>query len=442
MSGTDCSHRKRAKATDGSISCTECGTIVIEASGLIPGAEDGLYEGSEEGKYLDLRHTQRPILSPLSLPVRQLHELVRGLCRALGLSSSLAERAIILLDVALERRLINRGETGRRAAGALIYWLARGTQSGKGDAPPLPLTVREVAALLGVSQTEMAPSLEVTKGLVEKTYEVKIMPAVDPALYVEKLASVLGLWGETTVMRKAMVLCNLCQEKFSLTAGRKPEAIAMACLLISGLSTIESAEEPLVVGRPVSWRQHVRVLSERVGLASDTVILRCNEIRDALVQEARQLPFGVPEKVKLGRDTVDGLLDDILRHCRLKGDSSEDNKANPPAYEESVIRRRMREEQVQRALKRLFPSEGSNPTPTALTFEEVLIERLLLHNVPREHIEQATSLHQLLSLEEGYTINEDDVASDDEEIIITDNNITQCNHQCPVVNTYCRDKNK
>lgn len=423
MSVRDCSHKKRAKATDGSISCTECGTIVIEASGLLPGTEDGLGEGTEDGKYLDLRHTQRLASSFLPVPVRQLHELVRGLCRALGLSSSLAERVIILLDIALEKRLINRGEAGRRAAGALIYWLARGTQGDKGD-DPLPLTVREVAGLLGVSPAEMASSLELTKGLVERTYEVKITPVVDPALYVEKLASVLGLWEETTVVRKAAVLCNLCKEKFALTAGRKPEAIAMACLLISGLSKIEGVEGPVTTGRSASWRQKVKILSEKVGLASDTVILRCNEIRDALVREAHQLPFGIPIKVKLDRDTVDGLLDDILRHCRLRGYSSEPDEANPPAYEESVTRRRVREEQVQRALERLSPSEGNNPMQTSLTFEDVLIERLLLHKAPRDHIEQATSLHQLLALEEGYTIREDDAATD-EEISVTGDNIAQ-----------------
>lgn len=403
MSVEGCLHRKRAKAADGSISCVQCGTVVIESHGLLDGVEESLGEDADSTRYLDLRHTRRLPLAPLSAPVRQLHELARALCHSLGLSSSLAERAIALVNVALERRLVNRGEMGKRAVGAAIYWLARGMQAhGEGDRP-LPLTVRELASLLGVSQPDMASSLELTKGLVEETYGVQIAPMVDPSLYVEKLASALE-HGGGAVARKAEALCNLCQERFSLTAGRRPEAIAMACLLIAGGGKMGSPGEGSS-RRPGSWRQRAKVLCELVGLAPDTVIVRCNEIRDALVDEARRLPFGVPGGTRLKRETVDVLLDDILRHHQLDRDG---RKAAPPSYEESAAKRRLRGEQVERALIRLRAPNAGCGAPATLTLEDVLIERLLLHQVSRDHIEQTTSLSQLLALEEACIAPEED----------------------------------
>ncbi|PJF18518.1 hypothetical protein PSACC_01642 [Paramicrosporidium saccamoebae] len=395
MADNECLHRKRSK-TDDVIVCTECG-LVLSQDSLV----EGVLKDDEDRNRLwaELGHTQRVHLKSVSYNSLALHNLVKSICTLLSIPSSVGERTITLLDRAIADKVVNRGRAGRRAAVALLYLLGRGSGT-------LPVSISDISQAIGESTVDLFSAISLMRPYTMQILGNNANVSHDPALFLERqlgsLSNVCNVENTSLVLSVANDLCKLAEDH-SLVEGRKCEAISMAALILSfeilNLLQCKSAELKLLI----------KTSCDAVGVAHDTTTQRINELKDALIEDAKRNPLLQESTSHFKRTKIAIVALDVLKHRRY---TMPGGKA-PPSFKKSTERAKGRADQIQMAKQRLSLAIEHGGESKNVMIEDIIIERLLLHNVSEEQIEAATSLKQLFSLEADVFIAG---VSDDESI--------------------------
>lgn len=379
-----CSHRKRVKTED-VIVCTECG-VVIEQDALI----ESVINEREDRDHLwtELSHTQRVMIQTPDYSNKVLHELIRSICARFALPTSICERSIELVNKIVASKLVNRGRTGRRAAASVIYLLSRSTEQ------KYPLLLSDLAALLGELPSVLFSSVSQVKPFVLRVFPNLQNSPFDPSLYVERQVNSIYAAISSNIDRRQLTLashelCNISQEH-SLVEGRKGEAICLAAIIVS----LES--EGMFMGqKPRDLKAKMKQICKIAEISDDTVFLRINELKDALIKEAQSVPLLRDQQELLKKDKIACSINDIIRHRQYTGATVH---TAPPAFVASSERRQDRLQQISKAQTRIDkpPAEGYLEN---LSIEDLIVERLLLRGIQEERIIQATTAKSLYALE-------------------------------------------
>lgn len=382
--------------------CADCG-VVLEADPLV---DNTIAEADDRRRlWTELSSSQLVVLTDdAHHRNRILHELIRALAAKFALPETIPLQAIHLVDEAVRSQLVNRGRTGRRAVAILLYLLCR-----VGEAP-VPLTLSRIAGLCGENPTDLFPLLPPLQALMRQVRgSLPNHPRNDhPSLHLEPLLSRLGLAPEASIqalLPLATGLAQFCEER-SLVEGRKVEAIALACIIVAA-----EAIGVVVPLKPRTQKEFIQHCCQTVDLKSPTVTQRIDEIKEALLQEAQANPL-LAESIgcKFKKSSISLLASDILRHRALG--ASPTSPSVPIAFATSQAKTAARSAQIQRALARIAHPEAVSPEELArLEIDDLIIERLLLHNISPDRIGEASNTGHLCSLEDSIALEWD---SDDE----------------------------
>ncbi|KXA93434.1 transcription initiation factor IIB [candidate division MSBL1 archaeon SCGC-AAA259E17] len=174
----------------------------------------------------------------------------------LGLSKSVREIASKIYREAVEEDLI-RGRSMEGCASAILYAACRKAQ--------VPRTLEEVAEVSRVGEKEIGR----TYRFIARELDIDL-PPTDPARYVARFGSELGLSGESRA--EAMEIIRRAQEE-KLTSGKSPSGTAAAAIYIAILERGE-------------WRTQ-RDVAEAAGVTEITIRNRCKEIAEELEEEIK-----------------------------------------------------------------------------------------------------------------------------------------------------------
>ncbi|KXA91399.1 transcription initiation factor IIB [candidate division MSBL1 archaeon SCGC-AAA259A05] len=172
----------------------------------------------------------------------------------LGLSKSVQEVASKIYREAVEEDLI-RGHSMEGVASAALYAACREAQ--------VPRTLEEVAEVSGVGKREVSR----TYLFIKRELNIDL-PPTDPAKYVARFGSKLGISGEARA--EAMEIIRRAQEE-RLTSGKSPPGTAAAAIYMAALEEGE-------------WRTQ-REVAEAADVTEATVRNRYRGIAEGLEEE-------------------------------------------------------------------------------------------------------------------------------------------------------------
>lgn len=419
-----CHHRKKSRI-EGSIVCDECG-MVLEEDLLV---ETVLFNEEDRHAILpELVGAKRIRHAPTrTLADRLLLDFIRGLGVSVGLPSHIIDRAVLVVENAVAQGVVNRGQSGRRAGAVTLYLLARGDS--------LPLTLNELAAFLQESPYHLLSELRTMQLLIMKhlsdnnTSDQKTLndPSLNnsPLIFLERFISYFNdekpllsnvndrLHQEKSrMLNLAMKLAEFSEET-SLTDGRMPATVSLACLIVAA----EGCRIPF----------NSSSVCQRAGLKLDTVNKRIRELKHALVRLGQADSLLASKNIKYSRITL--FVEELLLRHQLSKVKEEDKLSSraaeistmPPSFLLAQKVSQQRRKQIEAAQERLAYLEreernsvrdmieytNDNHSPfnintrqTMLSLEDVIVERLLLHGINPEYIESLSSLAQLLACEE------------------------------------------
>lgn len=389
-----CLHSKRSKIND-SIVCTECG-LVLSQDALVEAVIND--ESDKSHLWAELSHSQRILIEPIRRDMIPLKNLVDAICSKFNIPLTLCDQTMRILDELIKGKTVNRGRSGRRAAIAVLYILARGMNS-------LPISISELSLSIGETTEEMASMLSMVRPAIRSVLGRDLQVSSEPILFLEKLMSnmdnLLDFGSEEdkrSVVKLSEQICGFTRQEL-LSSGRKPEALAMACLIVAfeGLQAI-----PL-------GKNTQREICEATGVSFDTVQLRVNEVKDALLRESTSAPF-LDVSVKLTRRNVYLVVPRLCVHLQHSEDANTTNVSLPPSFRRNQECLATRKVQIQMAKDRLADKINGS----GATIDDIIIERLLLHNISENRIENASTLNQLMVLEDELFVGDEDASEGDE----------------------------
>ncbi|MEZ0248311.1 MAG: transcription initiation factor IIB family protein [Thermoproteus sp.] len=241
-------NKVRIDYEQGSIVCTECGTVIKEgivdlgpewrkpessrafigSSGTELGdIERGTVKISDKLRALRLKHAARPLTSAserLEVDMREFYDAVREL---LGVPRAIVDEAIHLYKKAYEMGF--RAPRREGYAAALYFAIKR---HGVGA-----VTYRSLLEKAGLNRGDfMSAYMEFLRYMSQAGEK---MPRVDPKVYIPRIVSALGLQEETgaQVQRVAAHLLEHIVRSPRIRNGRKPQVLAavsvyFACFIV------------------------------------------------------------------------------------------------------------------------------------------------------------------------------------------------------------------